>query len=74
MLRKVTGLTKAALRTVDAFGRIDGDKFAILLPETGRDGALNVVERLRREIKTAPASVGNSIITITASFGITVMA
>ncbi len=74
VLRKVTGLTKAALRTVDAFGRIDGDKFAILLPETGRDGALNVVERLRREIKTAPASVGNSIITITASFGITVMA
>lgn len=74
VLRKVAGICKAALRTVDVFGRIDGDKFAILLPETGREGALNVVERLRQEIKAGPASMGNSIITITASFGVTVMA
>ncbi len=74
VLRNVAGLCKDALRTVDVLGRIEGDQFAILLPETSRDGALNVVERLRHEIKTMPTSMGNSIITITASFGVTVAA
>ncbi len=74
VLRNAAQLTKAALRTVDVFGRIDGNTFAILLPETPRDGARYVVERLRHEIKTVPTTVGNSIITITASFGFTVNA
>ena len=74
VLRKVADVCKAALRTVDVFGRIDGDQFAILLPETGRTGALNVVERLRHEIKTMPTSMGNSLITASASFGVTVAA
>ncbi|NNF78412.1 MAG: sensor domain-containing diguanylate cyclase [Rhizobiales bacterium] len=74
VLRNAASLSKAALRTVDVFGRIESDQFAILLPETGREGALNVVERLRHEIKTVPTPMGNSIITITASFGVTVAA
>ncbi|MCP5084373.1 MAG: sensor domain-containing diguanylate cyclase [Alphaproteobacteria bacterium] len=74
VLRNAANLSKAALRNVDVFGRVEGDQFAILLPETGRIGALNVVERLRHEIKTVPTSMGNSIITITASFGVTVAA
>ncbi|MEM8687810.1 MAG: sensor domain-containing diguanylate cyclase [Pseudomonadota bacterium] len=74
VLRKVAAISKQALRTVDVFGRIDGDKFAILLPETGKDGALNVVERLHQEIKSAPAAQGNSLIATTASFGVTVIA
>lgn len=74
VLRNVAGLTREALRTVDVFGRIDGSTLAILLPETPRDGALNVVERLREAIKTEPTSDGNTIITITASFGFTVAA
>ncbi len=74
VLRKAADLCRGALRNVDLLGRVDGDQFAILLPETGREGAINVVERLCQEIKTSPTSIGNSLITVSACFGMTVAA
>lgn len=38
---------EAVIRNVDYLGRIGGEEFAVLLPETGIDDALAVAERLR---------------------------
>ena len=38
---------RQTLREVDVIGRVGGEEFAILLPETGMDKAIEVAERLR---------------------------
>jgi diguanylate cyclase (GGDEF)-like protein len=45
-----------ALRISDVVARIAGDEFALLLPETGLDGARVVVEKLRSRLAAATAS------------------
>jgi diguanylate cyclase (GGDEF)-like protein len=49
----VRELTKL-LRSTDLVGRIGGDEFIILLPETGLSGAQDLAERLCQQIATTP--------------------
>ncbi|BBI99087.1 hypothetical protein FGKAn22_07800 [Ferrigenium kumadai] len=46
-----------AVRDVDVLGRIGGEEFAILLPETDTQMAAQVAERLRQEIETASVPI-----------------
>ena len=58
------------LRASDFAARYGGEEFLRLLPDTDRDGALGVAEKLRRAIeRTEITGVGS----ITASFGIAVL-
>jgi|GEM_PF-888665 len=50
VLRHFVDLTLRRLRRVDIFGRIGGEEFCILLPDTGLDGALEFAETLRRQV------------------------
>ena len=72
VLRIVAGLCQETLREGDVLARIGGEEFAILLPETGRDGALRIIERLRSAIEAA--SIGDAGLKVTASFGIAPLA
>jgi diguanylate cyclase (GGDEF)-like protein/PAS domain S-box-containing protein len=47
VLQKLGEVSKAILRDVDLIGRIGGEEFAILLPETDGEKAREVAERLR---------------------------
>jgi diguanylate cyclase (GGDEF)-like protein len=47
LLLKITEAVKGNLRNVDAMSRLGGDEFAVMLPETGHDGAVVVMGRLR---------------------------
>ncbi len=50
-LKKIARAIKEnALRPSDVAARIGGEEFAILLPETGTEGAYNVAERLKTSI------------------------
>lgn len=53
LLRKFADTCRVELREVDIFGRIGGEEFAILLPETGADRAFEVADRLRVSIANA---------------------
>jgi diguanylate cyclase (GGDEF)-like protein len=65
--------TNAILRTGDSLGRIGGEEFLILLPETNLDQAKEVAERLRISISdTSYSSVENQSIKITISIGISI--
>jgi diguanylate cyclase (GGDEF)-like protein len=59
-------------RNVDVAARLGGEEFAILLPETGIDGAQAGAERLRRSLaeRRIQLGEGEDVVTVTASFGV----
>ncbi|NDV25772.1 diguanylate cyclase [Desulfovibrio sp. JC010] len=58
------------LRNIDVFGRIGGEEFCILLPETGLEGAKQVAERLRAEIEAKSMNTRSGGLNITVSIGV----
>ena len=49
-LRSLAALMSQHVRSTDIVGRLGGDEFGILMPETGEDAARVVLERLRTRI------------------------
>lgn len=65
-----SALLRAQLRNVDFSGRIEGDKFAVLLPETDQAAATIFAERLRSKVAETSVSIGDQPIPITVNIGI----
>jgi diguanylate cyclase (GGDEF)-like protein len=61
---RIRGVLRSELDTVARYG---GEEFAVILPETERDAALVVAEKLRRSISTSPLQDG---IALTVSVGV----
>jgi len=59
-----------ACRESDVPGRIGGEEFAILLVETGQEGAEMVAERIRQQIAGVEHLVPGAHLNVTASFGL----
>ncbi|WP_075215745.1 GGDEF domain-containing response regulator [Mongoliimonas terrestris] len=61
-----------ALRTPpDAlYGRINGEEFALVLPDVPFDGAVSVAEYLRDQVAALEIDAGAEVLTVTASFGV----
>ncbi len=55
---------EAVIRNVDYLGRIGGEEFAVLLPETGLDDALAVAERLRASLHVHEAGINDFSVSI----------
>ncbi len=70
-LKTFGGLLQRHLRKVDVAGRLGGEEFAILLPETASEQATLVAERMRGALGGAPLELpGGPQISLTASFGV----
>ena len=54
VLRHVGTLWRRCMRGEDVMGRLDGEEFAVLLPETDLAGALSMGERLRHLVESCP--------------------
>ena len=50
MLMEVAALLPDSMRATDFAARLGGDEFAVVLPDTGREGAVGAGERLRARI------------------------
>jgi diguanylate cyclase (GGDEF)-like protein len=73
VLRELGGLLRRAVRESDVAVRYGGDEFVLVLTETGREGALQMADRLRRRIEKH--DFGQKMekkIRITASIGVAV--
>ena len=57
-------------RGVDWVARIGGEEFAVVLPETPYDQALDAARRLRAGIASKPFNIQGKKVEITASFGL----
>lgn len=58
------------IRETDLLGRLGGEEFAVLLPNTTQGGAMAVADKLRFAIGTQLIPAGDHEIRVTASFGI----
>ena len=61
----------ASIRRRDLFGRIGGEEFAIILPDTPIEDAREAIDKLRLEVAGYDAGELAEPVPITASFGIT---
>jgi two-component system cell cycle response regulator len=65
-----TRLQKHLRRGIDWVARIGGEEFAVVLPETGYQPALEVARKLRAAIAQPPFRSERKSIVVTASFGL----
>ncbi len=68
-LREVTDITRALIRRTDVLGRWGGEEFLLICSETGREGALELAERIRHGVEAAS---GTCLRDTTVSVGVTV--
>lgn len=72
----LVGLSKtliSSVRTVDGVGRVGGEEFQVVAPETNREGAFVLCERIRSAIERSHYTYKNEAISITASVGFAVV-
>lgn len=71
VLRRIGELLRSELREVDLAARWGGEEFCVLLPDTDRQAAVEIAERLRVALERAPlAAADGTPLTVTASFGV----
>lgn len=70
-LKTLVKVCRVHLREVDIMGRLGGEEFAILLPETGSELALEVAERLCQAVAAAEVPLeGSPPLHFTTSIGV----
>ena len=71
VLVHVAEKVRSTLRASDVGGRYGGDEFAVILPDTGRDGAVRAAERILQALHASPfAAEGRRPFPVGASIGI----
>lgn len=73
VLKALADSLRAHLREVDMPGRIGGEEFLCLLPETGESEALACAERLRASIEALTVGTPQGPVRLTASIGVAVL-
>jgi diguanylate cyclase (GGDEF)-like protein len=56
-LRKIAGALQRSVRSIDVVGRLGGEEFVAVLPETGEESAAHVAERLRADVASEKIAV-----------------
>mgnify|MGYP001805908831 CR=1 FL=1 len=71
-LRRFVAVAQQVLREVDVLGRLGGEEFAVLMPETDQEGGAAAAERLRTAIAGIQVPTGDGrTFRFTASIGAT---
>ena len=73
VLKGVSQLCKSHLRMHDVVARIGGEEFCVLLPDTYKQTAYNIAEKLRELIAGTPIRTSAGEISMTISIGVSVV-
>lgn len=69
VLRSLSVMVMEQKRTQDTFGRLGGEEFALLMPETTIEQAHVVAERIRARWEASPVNLDGELIRSTVSIG-----
>jgi diguanylate cyclase (GGDEF)-like protein len=69
-LQQVSSVMKSSLREIDILGRMGGEEFAALLPNTSLEEALHLAERVRHSIESISFEKISGVLKITVSGGV----
>lgn len=70
VLRRFVSTCQRLLRGCDVLGRLGGEEFAVLLPETDRDGAATLAERIRAAVAQMAVDSERGPLRVTVSIGV----
>lgn len=71
IIQQVAGQVKGSLRAMDLAGRLGGDEFSVLLPETGLRDAMLVAKRICSEVQSVSIkSDDGQRLSVTVSIGV----
>jgi diguanylate cyclase (GGDEF)-like protein len=70
VLRELAARVKSGIRKEELFARYGGEEFAVILPETGRDGAVPIAERIRGLVESQPFVYERHDCALTVSIGV----
>lgn len=78
VLRRFADMARESFRSGDVVGRVGGEEFAILLPNTGSERGFQIIERFRKRVCETPCNYVDEdgeqkSLSFTASFGLVVM-
>lgn len=74
VLQQLAGMLRGSFRTVDIIGRIGGEEFAVLMPETASARAAEAAERMRQTVADADLSAATGLpLRITVSVGVSTL-
>ena len=69
VLMEVVRVMEAEIRDHDLCGRWGGEEFLLLMPETTRDQAVRVMERLRQAVANLRVRINDDTLSVTVSLG-----
>lgn len=72
-LKYLAAALRSRLRASDTIGRIGGEEFAILLPDTNLETAFTVLEQIRTTVERGSFIHGGKELSLTVSTGVTAM-
>jgi diguanylate cyclase (GGDEF)-like protein len=70
VLRALVAALKQETRGGDLIGRLGGEEFAVLLPQTGMDAAQHTAERLRAAVAALAVDVDDAVVRFSVSIGL----
>jgi len=73
VLQRLADVLQAQLRGADLIGRMGGEEFAALLPDTGASHALQVAERLREAVDALEVRSVGVVVRIQVSIGLAML-
>ncbi|WP_157826773.1 GGDEF domain-containing protein [Colwellia sp. 12G3] len=73
-LKDIASIANEYVRKNDILGRIGGEEFLVILPNTSSKQAYEIAERIRKAIETKDITLGTQVVNISASFGISQLA
>jgi diguanylate cyclase len=70
VLRHVATLANTTVRSTDLVGRLGGEEFIVLLPNTSIDLGRRIAEKIRQRLEASVVTWEGQRIPVTASFGL----